>query len=110
VKTSQRVETLAALPNYNLFLCDVTPRQLLNLAGSRLSEGYKRQLASYRYGPGVFKVDYALNAPIPWKASECLRARLPITNRRWDVPAFRHNGYGTERIGPRQHRKRPSPI
>jgi phytoene dehydrogenase-like protein len=74
VKTSRRVESLAALPNYNLFLCDVTPRQLLNLAGSRLSEGYKRRLASYRYGPGVFKVDYALNAPIPWKASECLRA------------------------------------
>jgi phytoene dehydrogenase-like protein len=74
VKTSRRVESLAALPNYNLFLCDVTPRQLLNLAGSRLSEGYKRRLASHRYGPGVFKVDYALNAPIPWKASECLRA------------------------------------
>jgi phytoene dehydrogenase-like protein len=74
VTTSRRVETLAALPNYDLFLCDVTPRQLLNLAGSRLSEGYKRRLASYRYGPGVFKVDYALNGPIPWKASECLRA------------------------------------
>ena len=74
VKTSRRVESLAALPNYNLFLCDETPRQLLNLAGSRLSEGYKRRLASYRYGPGVFKVDYALNGPIPWKASECLRA------------------------------------
>jgi phytoene dehydrogenase-like protein len=74
VKTSLRVESLAALPNYNLFLCDVTPRQLLNLAGSRLSEGYKRRLARYRYGSGVFKVDYALNAPIPWKASECLRA------------------------------------
>jgi phytoene dehydrogenase-like protein len=74
VKTSQRVESLGALPNYDLFFCDVTPRQLLNLAGSRLSDGYKRRLARYRYGPGVFKVDYALSGPIPWKASECLRA------------------------------------
>jgi len=74
VQALRRVETLAALPNYDLFLCDVTPRQLLRLAGSRLSEGYKRRLARYRYGPGVFKVDYALNGRIPWKASECWRA------------------------------------
>jgi phytoene dehydrogenase-like protein len=74
LNTSSRVETLSALANYDLILCDVTPRQLLNLAGQRLSESYKRRLRSYRYGPGVFKVDYALNGPIPWKASECLRA------------------------------------
>jgi len=52
----------------------VTPRQLLRIAGQRLSDSYKRQLERFRYGPGVFKVDYALNSPIPWKASECLRA------------------------------------
>jgi phytoene dehydrogenase-like protein len=52
----------------------VSPRQLLRIAGQRLSDSYKRQLESFRYGPGVFKVDYALNSPIPWKASECLRA------------------------------------
>jgi phytoene dehydrogenase-like protein len=74
VKTSLRVESLATLSNYDLFLCDLTPRQLLKVAGERLSESYKRQLARYRYGPGVFKVDYALSGPIPWKASECLRA------------------------------------
>jgi phytoene dehydrogenase-like protein len=74
VKASSRVESLAALSNYDLVLCDVTPRQLLSIAGQRLSNSYKRQLASFRYGPGVFKVDYALSGPIPWKASECLRA------------------------------------
>jgi phytoene dehydrogenase-like protein len=74
VKTSMRVESLAALPNSDVTLCDVTPRQLLRLAENRLSERYKRQLASYRYGPGVFKVDYALERQIPWKAPECLRA------------------------------------
>ena len=74
VKTSSRVETLSALPDYDLILCDVTPRQLLKLAGGRLSDHYKHRLRTYRYGPGVFKVDYALHAPIPWKASDCSRA------------------------------------
>jgi len=74
VKTSSRVETLSALPGYDLLLCDVTPRQLLKLAGERLSDHYKHRLQAYRYGPGVFKVDYALHAPIPWKASDCGRA------------------------------------
>src|SRR5580693_9278379 len=74
VKTSSRVECLASLSHYDLILCDVTPRQLLRIAGQRLSDSYKRQLERFRYGPGVFKVDYALNAPIPWKASDCLRA------------------------------------
>ena len=52
----------------------MTPRQLLRIAGDRLTTGYKNQLEKYRYGPGVFKVDYALSEPIPWKAAECLRA------------------------------------
>ena len=74
VKTSSRVESLASISQYELILCDVTPRQLLSMAGHRLSDPYKRQLKRFRYGPGVFKVDYALSDPIPWKASECLRA------------------------------------
>jgi len=74
VHTSSPVESLAALDRYDLFLCDLTPRQLVKVAGQRLSEHYKRQLDTYRYASGVFKVDYALNAPIPWKAPECLRA------------------------------------
>jgi phytoene dehydrogenase-like protein len=74
VSTSARVQSLAVLPHYDLFLCDLTPRQLLIVGGERLSESYKRRLQSYRYGAGVFKVDYALNAPIPWTATDCLRA------------------------------------
>ena len=74
VRTSSPVENLGALENYDLFLCDLTPRQLVKIAAQKLSESYKRRLGRYRYGAGVFKVDYALNAPIPWKASECLRA------------------------------------
>ena len=74
IKTFSRVESLAALSGYDLILCDLTPRQLLKIAGHRLSDGYKHRLERFRYGSGVFKVDYALTAPIPWKASECLRA------------------------------------
>ena len=74
VKTSTRIESLTAVADYDVILCDVTPRQLLRIAGDRLSQSYTRQLERYRYGPAVFKVDYALSSPIPWKAAECLRA------------------------------------
>jgi phytoene dehydrogenase-like protein len=74
VNTSSPVESLAALKNYDLVLCDLTPQQLTRIGGQRLSAGYKRQLQKYRYGAGVFKVDYALNAPLPWKARQCFRA------------------------------------
>jgi phytoene dehydrogenase-like protein len=74
VTTSCPVHGLEELTNYNLLLCDLTPQQLLKIGAPRLSDKYKRRLAKYRYGPGVFKVDYALNAPIPWKAPSCMRA------------------------------------
>jgi len=74
VKTSSRIERLTDLPDYDLVLCDLTPRQLLKIAGDRLSAPYKKLLGRFRYGPGVFKVDYALSSPIPWEAPECLRA------------------------------------
>jgi phytoene dehydrogenase-like protein len=74
VHCSKRVTNLAQLSDYNLFLCDITPHQLLRLASDRLTVGYARRLSKFRYGPGVFKVDYALSSPIPWKAVDCLRA------------------------------------
>jgi phytoene dehydrogenase-like protein len=55
-------------------MCDLTPRQLVQVAGERLSNGYRQRLERWQYGPGVFKVDYALSKPIPWKATECGRA------------------------------------
>jgi phytoene dehydrogenase-like protein len=72
--TSSPVESLETLAEYEVILCDVTPRQLLALGGQRFSESYRRQLSKFRYGPGAFKVDYALSDPIPWKAAECRRA------------------------------------
>ncbi|MFY9948851.1 MAG: NAD(P)/FAD-dependent oxidoreductase, partial [Candidatus Sulfotelmatobacter sp.] len=74
LKPSSPVQSLSALEDYDLILCDLTPRQLIAVGREKLSDGYRRQLERFRYGPGAFKVDYALNAPIPWKAVECLRA------------------------------------
>lgn len=74
LKTSSAVDLLESLSGYDAVLCDVTPRQLLRIGHDRFTEGYKRQLKKFRYGPGVFKVDYALSEPIPWKAVDCLRA------------------------------------
>jgi phytoene dehydrogenase-like protein len=73
-KTSARVDSLASLPQCDLTLCDVPPLHLARLAGGRLSSAYSKRLIRFRYGPAVFKVDYALRDPIPWKAAECRRA------------------------------------
>ncbi|MGH2443099.1 MAG: phytoene desaturase family protein [Chloroflexota bacterium] len=72
--TGVTVRSLDDLPPAGAVLCDVTPRQLLSIAGDRLPRSYSWQLNRYRYGPGVFKLDYALNGPIPWKITECARA------------------------------------
>jgi phytoene dehydrogenase-like protein len=72
--TGWEVETIEELPSAHAYLFDVTPRQLLQLAGTRLPPAYQRQLERYRYGPGVFKIDYALDGPIPWMAEACHQA------------------------------------
>ena len=72
-----RVETgheVTQLPEANVTLADVTPHQLLRIAGDALPQRYCGQLERFRYGAGVFKIDYALSQPIPWAAPECARA------------------------------------
>jgi phytoene dehydrogenase-like protein len=71
VVTGQRVEMLAALPKAHAVLLDVTPRQAVGLAGASLPTRYRRRLERYRYGPGAFKIDWALDGPIPWRAAAC---------------------------------------
>ena len=68
IRTSSPAESL---PRADLVMCDVVPRELLRLAGDRLPERYARRLRSYRHGPGAFKVDWALDGPIPWRSEEC---------------------------------------
>jgi phytoene dehydrogenase-like protein len=74
IVTNWEVQSLAELPPARAVLLDVTPRQLLQIADDALPAGYRRQLQRYQYGPGVFKVDWALSEPIPWRAEACRRA------------------------------------
>lgn len=74
VVTDWRVQDVAELDGAGAVLLDVTPRQLLSLAGHRLPERYRRGLRRYRYGPGVFKLDWALDGPIPWRDDAVARA------------------------------------
>jgi phytoene dehydrogenase-like protein len=62
------------VPQARAVIFDVTPRQLADIAGDELSSRYVRKLRKFRYGPGVFKVDWALDGPIPWKAAECAKS------------------------------------
>jgi phytoene dehydrogenase-like protein len=74
IVTGLEVKSLDMLPPARVVLCDITPRQLLRIAGNRLPASYQRKLRRFRYGPGVFKLDLALDGPLPWKAQECERA------------------------------------
>jgi phytoene dehydrogenase-like protein len=74
ILTDAPVHLLDELPPARSVLCDITPRQLIQIAGERLPSAYRSKLERFRYGPGVFKMDWALSAPIPWKAHACLRA------------------------------------
>jgi phytoene dehydrogenase-like protein len=74
IVTGCEVECLDQLPPHRAVLLDVTPRQLDQIAGDRLPPGYRRKLQGYRYGPGVFKMDFALDGPIPWTAQACAQA------------------------------------
>ena len=74
ILTGSRVHSLEELPRATVVLFDTSPRSLLQIAGDRFSAGYKRALQKFRYGPGVFKMDWALREPIPWKAAACSKA------------------------------------
>jgi phytoene dehydrogenase-like protein len=74
IETGHRVGSLTEVGETRPVLLDVTPRGLLAIAGDRLPPRYRRGLERYRFGPGVFKLDWALDGPIPWRAEECARA------------------------------------
>jgi phytoene dehydrogenase-like protein len=74
IVTGRPVKSLVELPPVRAILCDLSPAPFLRVAGHRLPGAYRRKLERYRYGMGVFKVDWALDAPIPWTADACTRA------------------------------------
>jgi phytoene dehydrogenase-like protein len=74
IVTDQRVAGMDQVTGGRAVLFDLTPRQLLPIARGQWPDGFSRQLERFRYGPGVFKVDWALDGPIPWRAEACRQA------------------------------------
>lgn len=74
VQTNKCLEDLELEPDHDPILLDLSPQGMLELAGNRLPESYRQSMESYRYGPGVFKIDWALDGPVPWIDPVCLQA------------------------------------
>jgi phytoene dehydrogenase-like protein len=74
IVTGTPVRSVDELPPARAVLCDLSPKPLLRIAGHRFPASYRRKLERYRYGMGAYKVDWALDGPIPWRAAECARA------------------------------------
>ncbi len=98
VECNRRVESLAELPSADAILLDLTPRQVVAIAGDAIPDRYRRALTRFRYGPGIFKLDVALDGPIPWANDDCARAATvhlggtleEITASESEVQAGRH--------------------
>jgi phytoene dehydrogenase-like protein len=74
LRTNSPVMNLAEVGPRELILCDIMPKQLAVLAGNRLPHAFRQLLLRYKHSPGVFKIDWALREPVPWRARDCLRA------------------------------------
>jgi Phytoene dehydrogenase and related proteins len=74
IETGRLCDSLVDLPKCRALLLDVTVWQFLGLAGNQLRRRYRKKLARFRHAPGIFKIDYALNSPVPWKNSLCAKA------------------------------------
>ena len=74
IEVNCRVESLKQLPKSRAVLLDISVWELLRITGEQLPAGYRRRLLSFRHAPGIFKIDYALSEPVPWKSETCHRA------------------------------------
>jgi phytoene dehydrogenase-like protein len=74
IQTGTRVTALKQLPPARVYLFDTSPNQLASIAGDALPGSYLERIGRYRYGPGAFKLDWALDGPIPWRDPDCLKA------------------------------------
>jgi phytoene dehydrogenase-like protein len=74
IEVNQRIEKLKDLPKSRAVLLDVSVWEFLRIAGQELPSSYRGRLESFRHAPGIFKIDYALSEPVPWRAEACRRA------------------------------------
>jgi len=94
IRTASQVDEL---PRADVVLADVVPRELARIAGNRLPPSYVRALGRYRHGPGVFKLDWALDGPIPWTAADCRRAATVHVGGTFEEIAASERSPGHER-------------
>jgi len=80
IVTDAPIASLDELPPARAVLCDLSPKPLLRIAGGRFPPRYRRALGRYQYGPGVYKVDWLLDGPVPWRNAECARAGEQFLN------------------------------
>jgi phytoene dehydrogenase-like protein len=97
IVTGHRVERVEELDDAGVVLFDLTPRQIVAIAGHRLPTRYRNALERYRYGPGVFKLDWALDGPIPWTATESRRAGTVHIGGTFEEIAASERGDGGQR-------------
>lgn len=74
IQRGSRVSSMSDIPRSKAVLFDLTPRQVVEIAGHYLPDRYRNRLSKFRYGPGVFKLDWALSEPVPWKNPDCAKA------------------------------------
>ena len=95
------VNDVDKLPPAKIVLCDLSPRPLLRIAGHKFPAAYRRKLERYRYGMGVYKVDWALTAPIPWTSDACRRAgTIHVGGTLGEIAASEHDTW-TGRVSDR---------
>lgn len=103
VETGRWVQSLDSLPQARAVLLDVTPRQLIGLAGGRLGAAHRVALQRFRYGPGVCKVDWALSGPVPWQAAACREAGTVHLGGAFEEVARSESDVATGRIPERPY-------
>lgn len=74
IETGRSVSSLDELPPASAYIFDTSPSAMSAISGRRLPDTYRKRLERYRHGPGIFKIDYALNEPVPWLAADCRKA------------------------------------
>jgi phytoene dehydrogenase-like protein len=101
IRTLHPVNSMKDVPAARAVLFDLTPRQVVQIAGDELPAPYRKKLSGFKYGPGVFKVDWSLDGPIPWKAEGCgLAATVHLGATIEEITASEHamwNGEHAER-------------
>lgn len=98
IELNNRVENVDDLPASRVVLFDITPRQIIRIAGHRLPDSYRKRLETYKYGAGVFKMDFALSEPIPWKAKECAEAGTVHLGGTFEEIAASERAHGNGRV------------